>query len=794
MGQFHLPTNTLVYRCVVFLARIAEEITSKDNDFTVPNKILFMITNEKEDQQLLNLITLISQKLSEIPKKHVIGRFSKHQSLIRVLAYLLISLTLNACGGGGTQTPPIVVIVPPSPALEIVTTSPIEQSVFVDPFASISIVFNTSINESLLQQAFSMNIETDGVLTYDAASLTATYTPSTRLDFATVYQITLDTNFISAGNTTLTDDFILIFRTAGEVNAIQNGGLGAAILNLASRNSASNTDFTALAQALDIMGIPYFSTDNLSEALSSRLVYLASFVNQDTFTSEEQTQLTNYLNTGGTLVSRSLSATALYQQFGISDQLRINSRMVMNWNLATADSSLHYINTPQEETISLGKTSNSSTIFTRSYTLEQGTALAYYEDNSVAVVKNTVGAGSTYLLGVSFSDVILRNQMDLDFDADRGRINSHEPTTDTFLLFLRAIYEIEMPFATWKHTSLAKSRASLIISHDVDSQSSADWMTAFASLEAENGISASYNINTHYINDAIDGDFYTMNTDIYRAAIEQGHSISSHSVGHFPDFDDDLLFPIGSPGNTMENYQPYFDGNETSGATVFGELEVSRDLLETDLGVMVKTFRSGHLLWNENQPSVMEELGYKYDSSFSSNDVLTSFPYRVTYQKAISSPLSSIYEFPLNSSDSVSGEQSADETAAIWLNVLNANIDNGALTVLLIHPNRDYKVEELRAYIAGIPEGISINNMDVFGDYWAARDSFNYDASIIENTLTITLSVDIDSIHQGISLWVKNGSHLANLDIRTSGGQSISYDLEFAENGDLLIYQLMIEH
>ncbi len=711
--------------------------------------------------------------------------------------FLIVQITvmflfLSACGGGGGGSSDAGGEETPAPTpVTVVETTPEAGALFVSLDTNIEIEFDAQVDASTLEAAFSIDQSLTGSLSYDSDTRIASFTPASPLAPSTTYTITIDDQLRSADGGPLTQALSFSFTSAGPAEATTQTTQVPALLDLAARNGTSQTDTRGLSQALEIMGIPYIRTENLTQALTAPLVYMASYINSSTFNSDERQQLNDYVSNGGVIVSRSVSDPGLYALFGIIDQNRINTRDKMTWDLDTDASVLKYIDAPTEITVSLGGGDFTEFIYTRSYVEDGGTVLARYNDDSAGVIEHATNLGKTYLLGVSYADIILRNQMNLDYSADRGKLNDYEPTTDTFMLFLRAIYEENVTYATWKHTSSGNSRGSLIITHDVDSQSSADWMPAFAELETDNGISATYNINVHYIDDAIDGDFYTMNTAVYATAVEMGHDIGSHSVGHFPDWDKEDTVPVGEPGNTRDAYQPYHDGTVTAGATVYGELEVSRDLLESDLGVDIKTFRSGHLLWNDNQATVMEALGYRYDSSFSANATLTNFPFRALYERVISAERSTLYEFPLNTSDSVSGEQSPDETAAIWLDVLNHNLDNGALTVLLIHPNRDYKVEEQAAFIAGLPEGVASRNMDAFGDYWAARDQLGVEVSLENNILTLTLNTGTEeTLHPDLSLVVRNGIQLAHLVVRLDTGETVEYKASFGPTGDLRIYDL----
>ncbi|KHF24527.1 hypothetical protein JV46_25570 [Solemya velum gill symbiont] len=691
---------------------------------------------------------------------------------------------MGGCGSSSSQ---------PEAALQVESLTPQKDGLFVDIDSAIQIEFNIAIDEASLQAAFSISGGVPGTLTYDAGAYTATFTPLANLSFATQYDITLSVALLSAAGNAMPTEFTSSFRTAGQESITGTTNLNAALLDLTSDNGESVSDFNGLSQALEIMGVPHHATIDLTEALTYDIVYVASYIAPGTFDAAEVLQLINYVSNGGVIVSRGVSDPDLYALFGISGQTRVNTRNAMTWFTGLGLDEFKYIDQPEEITVSLGGGSYTEYIYSRSYATDGGTAIAEYNDASTAAVLNQSGLGKTYLLGVSFSDVILRNQMDMDFSADRGDLNTYEPTTDTFMLFLRAIYEENVPYATWKHTSTKESKASVIITHDLDSQSGADLMSDFVDLEISYGISANYNICTHYIDDAIDGDYYTMNNAVYQYALTQGHVISSHSVGHFRDWDDETTIPLGAPGNTMATYLPGNNGTTTTGATVYGELEVSRDLLENDLGIDVKTFRSGHLLWNEFQPEVMEALDYKFDSSFSANSTLTNFPYRVLYERSLSAARSDIYEFPMNASDGYSNDDPAN-VAATWLGILGNNVDNGALTVLLIHPNREYKLDELELFIQGIPEDVKAHNMDAFEEYWSARDAFSYTVSTENNILAITLGDSVAlPVHTDVSLVVKDGVNLAGLRVETHMGDGVSYEAVVNDSQDLVLYSFGVD-
>jgi len=706
------------------------------------------------------------------------------------ITLVFIFIFLTACGSSSNttdQTPVVERI-----ESNVLSTFPSNNEALVSVKSVIKVVLDKGVDVDVLQDSFSITGGVQGTWLVDENSKTATFTPTEELAYAETYTVTMVASPATETGSVLSTDYSWKFITQSESfvqKAIENQVV---ILDLSSRNSASNSSTKSLKQAMDIMGMPYAVTDNVSTAVNSPILYTSSYIATGTLTATEKQMLNEFVHGGGIFVATSLSDSDLYSLFGVSSQSRKNTRSLMDWNISTKDPVLVYIDDPKEIQISLGGGKTPDYIYTRSYELDTATDLASFNDGSTAVTKHTYGAGLTYLLGVSYTDIIIRNQMNLDFDAERSYLNDFEPTTDTFMLFLRAIYEENIAHASWKHTSPSNSAAPLIITHDVDSQSSADWMKAFSDLETQKGVSVNYNINTHYIDDVNDGDYYTMNNAIYQYVLDQGHVISSHSVGHFRDWDDEVSIPLGSAGNTIDNYWPSYDGTVSSNATVYGELEVSKNLLENDLNINVKTFRSGHLLWNDNQVSVMEDLGYKYDSSFSANNILTNFPYRLLYKRAASSDLSSIYEFPLIISDG--DYENLSNAVALWLDILGKNTNNSALTVLLIHPNRESKLNDLESFLDQLPESVVVRNMDDFGDYWQARDSFDFLPTLENNKLTLRLSDGVSSttLNKDLSIMVKEGATLNEIDIVLSDNTKLNY-IASTYNNSLILHNFKIE-
>jgi len=171
----------------------------------------------------------------------------------------------------------------------------------------------------------------------------------------------------------------------------------------------------------------------------------------------------------------------------------------------------------------------------------------------------------------------------------------------------------------------------------------------------------------------------------------------------------------------------------------------------------------------------LEECGYEFNSTFSANDVLTNYPYYGHYNRSFSGDESSILEIPMTISDVFSSDPITNlnypSKVATWLDVSTRYVNNYAPVTLLIHPNRMYKLQAQIDYVNGMPGNTEYMSMDLFGDYWKARDTVQFTSALTVDTLTVNFSTDVESLQ---SLVIDD----QNLD-----------SVEFYDNeGDLLTY------
>jgi hypothetical protein len=567
-----------------------------------------------------------------------------------------------------------------------------------------------------------------------------------------------------------------------------------ALLDMTQRNAeATDGNRYSAMHLLHIAGLDFSETTDVNVAIQTDFILCSSTIESTSFSQAERDSLTAFVNRGGVLVATNVKDNLLFSLFGVSAYSYQTTRYWINWIPDATDRSLRWFDDPNEWTLKLGDTANASVLGTRGYQVSTGSVRASFDDLSAAVVRNTFGLGTTYLFGLSWRDVVLRNQQEKHFDAARSFSNGFEPQTDVFALYLRGIYAKHVPFAVWKHTSSLNSRSTLIITHDVDATSGMAMMNDFANYERLNNIRATYFITTHYVHDSLAKDFYTNFTDTMRMTRDFGMEIASHSVSHVPDFYNSTIVPIGLCGNTQATYRPFWNGQITSGATVCGETEVSKLLLEEELNVSVRAFRAGYLAYNKNLIASLENNNYAFNCTHSANYVLTAFPFQAHRGLSMDSVISPVYEIPNHISDVFSASPISEENylqkVAIWNDVLSRNSANHAPTCLLIHPNRLWKIDGEQIVIRSMAAGTRIRTVNEYGDYWKAREQCQFSRQLSGDSLLI-ITIDNASLplNDQLSFIVDDGQLIDRVLVQAPDGTELNLLQQAWLDDDLILY------
>jgi hypothetical protein len=522
--------------------------------------------------------------------------------------------------------------------------------------------------------------------------------------------------------------------------------LQVAVLWTSPETSSENP--LALIHSLKEMGIPFLITRDLGQALKHRLVILYPSVDSHTFNQPQAEQLTTFVKQGGYIFAQNVFWGGVKDLFGFREFEP--SRKRFHLAFAGADPVMKYLNRPEERETQLGNERHPEIIWTNGYIPISGAVvLAHFDDGTAALLTNATGKGRVYLLGMSLLDVVLRSQINRDFEAERHYVNAFEPGADVWLLILRAWYEAYASDWVRLATIPRGQRSVLLLSHDVDWENSFPPGRDFARIEKENQANSTFFIQTKYVDDANSkAFFFEPNLGILRELKAGGSSVGSHSIIHSRGFN---KFELGSGHETYATYRPRGLGFDTaSGATVFGEVRVSKELLDGEIpGQDTIFFRAGHLRVPDTLPEALERSGYQFDSSFTADDVLSNFPYALPLGLGFDED-SQIYEFPVTIEDEEAPGFANRVPQA--LEVILANAENGAVNVLLVHSNESTKKAAAEQnLLRQLPSDIGKTDMLSFAKFWRARDRLTWSVTPASVPGEIVLQVNSPESVDGLT-------------------------------------------
>lgn len=520
-------------------------------------------------------------------------------------------------------------------------------------------------------------------------------------------------------------------------------------LQVAVFRTGAEEGMLGLVHSLREMGIPFFVTRDLDQALRHPLVIVYPSADGRTFNEGEVQKLNLHVSKGGSLISFNVLAGALRPLFGFRNVVASRRRHRVNFDVSS-DPIQQYLNRPEEREVQLGSPKYDEIFWTNGYTSD-GTSdvLAHFDDGTAAVLRKKSGEGTAYVFGLSLQDVVLRNQVNRDYDAERHYANAFEPGSDVWMLMLRAWYESTQPDAVRLGTIPGGKNSVLLLSHDVDWENSFDPALDFAAMEEKHHAKSTFFIQTKYVSDANSVSFFFgKDLEDLLKLYSLGFSFGSHSVIHSRGFN---KFELGTGTETLATYKPRGTGFDTAtGATVFGEIRVSKQLLDGELrGQQTVFFRAGHLRVPPTMPEALQRCGYLFDSSFTAPDVLTNFPYSLPLGLGFDED-SGILEFPLTFEDEEAPR--LDQRVASALEVIRANAENQAISVILIHTNEArQKLKAEEELLNQLPPGVTATDMVTFARFWRARDHLQWTIEPAQVASEIHLTVTTEEPVEGLT-------------------------------------------
>lgn len=503
------------------------------------------------------------------------------------------------------------------------------------------------------------------------------------------------------------------------MNVFQQGGLNTLAVLVTDRGSS----WLELANGLKTFGIPFTMTTDYKEAIKHKAILAYPLNWNNLLTNQARMALKKFPESGGTLIASGVSSPSLNPTFGFSDS-----------TISQSHNAVHFVNPEKyglifegEKSFSIGSEADPSYNLSTydSYDVT-GKTLAYFEDGTPAILEQKYPKGRAIAIMFDIGEILI-NSHSLEmsgYNPLHNAVNYYEPFGDTIFRWLRVIYQNSEPNAVVIGTTPFNKKFTTLITHDIDYRLSYPRAIKFAEFERSMGVKATYFLQTKYSMDYNDTAFFNRRAvRVLRRLQSLGMELGSHSVSHSPSF---YFFPLGTGHEYFPNYDPMvMNMYYTQGGTVLGELRVSKFLLEQVAfpNTKIISFRSGYLQFPKTLPQALAATGYLYDSSMSSFESKSYFPFQLTFSSGGDSNVN-IYEFPVSFDE---GETLLDR-APKWnlplMLALGRKLENqGALFNILIHTDKTNKILYEKKYIETFRDTSWFSTLKEFGGWWAARDN-----------------------------------------------------------------------
>lgn len=501
------------------------------------------------------------------------------------------------------------------------------------------------------------------------------------------------------------------------------GGASRLAILLTDRQS----NWLGLAHGLKSIGLPFTVTEDYREAVRHRVVLVYPTISGKVLSSEALKALAAHPRNGGTLIGSEILGGGLNEVFGFQEARSSHARYVLTFSEGAP--LVASFRDPKERMINLGnRAKGMEPIGTNGFTLPKESPLALFEDGSAAITQRSYGVGHAYAIGLDLGFLVLKGHTLRDEGIAESYDNRYEPVLDVFLRLLKEIYQAGEPDAVLLHTVPANKDLTVVLTHDIDAQTSMANSVVYAEFEKSQGIEGTYFIQTKYIKDFNDEIFFNEQgvrdmKKIYALGMELG----SHTVAHSKVLVD---FPLGTGTEQYPDYTPFVKTRMTAAnASVLGELRVSKFLIEQLSGSgSIVSFRPGELSNPKSLPQALTATGYRYSSSATANNSLTHLPYQLTVDRGAEAE-STTFEFPVTIEDEELPEMGSRVGQA--LEVAEKIARYGGTVVVLIHPNiLEHKLEFEKKFVAALKPRAWFGSIRQFGAWWAARNQVGVDVTV----------------------------------------------------------------
>lgn len=500
------------------------------------------------------------------------------------------------------------------------------------------------------------------------------------------------------------------------------------------------SNWLGIVSGLKAQGIPFRVTTNIDEALKHTVVIIYPAVDGKNMDIETFVKLREHPKNGGVLIGFNVIAPSMHSVFGFGKSTYSNQRdniIIRNFSIPETA----FIEDINEAKLRIGNfniTKENITTFGYEETAYQ--PIGVFEDGSAAIIRSLYNNGACYAFGFDLGFLTIFAHANLDPQIQRTYVNDFEPTLDVLYRMIKSIYVEYADFPVLPGMVPENKKVAILISHDIDYTKSIDSMLFYAEMERSKNIAATYFIQTRYIKDGLDQAYLKEKYFPYFIALKNmGMEIGSHSVSHTPFLSH---IPLGTGMEKYPDYRPYyFTFTSTFNETIMGELRVSHFLLKELFGVNSTSFRSGYLRYPEKLHVSMQEIGFKYGSSITANEVLTHMPFNPMYDYMFDEELD-VFEIPITIEDELPPKMDKRVDEAI---ILTEKISRyGGVVNILIHTNilgHKYRFQE--QYTDHYKDDAWFGTISQYGDWWQARTAIQIDVQSSNKLIRVSLEAPI---------------------------------------------------
>ncbi|HNS11801.1 MAG TPA: hypothetical protein PKM97_04250 [Bacteroidia bacterium] len=536
----------------------------------------------------------------------------------------------------------------------------------------------------------------------------------------------------------------------------------------------TNASWLGVAHGLKTIGVPFIITTDYRRALQHKVVMVYPLISGSVLSTEALHALAAFPRNGGTLIGIQVLG-ALNEVFGFEEPVPSKQHFEIKMLADSNNVYTEQFKYQKELTISIGnKKRFKETIGTYSYSKTQLPPLATYEDKSAAVTQKLFETGRAFAFGFDIGYLFLKANNIRHQDFNRSSANDFEPTVDVILRLIKQIYMHNERNSAYVCTVPYNKNLAVCITHNINFHRALENSLAYAEEEKKLGIRSTYFIQTKYIKDR-KSYIFSSNEDfkIIKGLHDLGMDIQSNGVSGSPTFDQ---LDQGTGAEIYPDYKPYVIAwDKTYGASIFGEMRVSRFLIDRMLpNINTLCFRSTYLYTPFTYPQSLLGSGYRFSSSTSANSALSHFPYQLNYNREYDSELDA-FEFPVTNGDEF--PPYTFDRAASAISLAKKIASYGGCYIGQVHPNK-IGLRVQKEFVNAMKDDAWFGTIRDFGLWWAARNEVSLDINYEGGRRVVF--VNVPKRMEGLAIMLP----LRSTPISVEGGGKHSID------GKLIIFEL----